>query len=65
MAAVVVEPTDVQKNQLVTLKASGILNKPTTSGTYQLTVTLSGAEVYSHSGSVCGTEAVRPARMAP
>lgn len=57
--SVVVDPANVQKNQLVTLKADGILNKPTTSGTYQLSVNLGGADIYSHSGSICGNEAVR------
>lgn len=55
---ITVSPADVQRNQLITLKASGVLNKPTTDGTYRLSVNYAGSELYSHTGSLCGTDQV-------
>jgi len=52
-----VTPT-VVKNQKATLTASGILNKPTTSGQYVLDVKYAGTSLYSHTGNVCVDESV-------
>jgi len=49
-----VEPKDIQKNQKVSLSASGVLNKPTTSGTYELNVFLAGSSIFSTKGNACG-----------
>lgn len=55
---VTLEPEDVSKNELITLKASGVLVKPTTKGTYTLDVKYAGTTLYSHTGNVCGNEKV-------
>lgn len=39
-----------------TSTTQGVLNKPTLSGTYTLAVIYEGAQLYSHSGNVCGEE---------
>lgn len=53
-----ITPEQVSKDQLVTVSASGVLNKPTFSGKYTLAVKYEGAVLYSHSGSACGNETV-------
>lgn len=49
-SSITITPTDVQKNQLVTVAASGVLTKPTLRGTYTLSVEYEGAQLYSHTG---------------
>ena len=39
-------------------KPQGILNKPTLSGAYTLAVIYEGAQLYAHTGNVCGEEQV-------
>jgi hypothetical protein len=56
--AVVITPTDVEKNSPISMKATGILNKPTSSGKYNLNVKYAGATLYSHEGNICGDETV-------
>jgi len=53
-----ITPSSIQKNQLVTVSASGVLTKPTLSGRYSLSVTYEGAQLYSHAGNACGNETV-------
>jgi len=51
-------PSSIEKNQLVTVLAEGVLTKPTLSGSYYLSVIYEGAQLYAHSGSACGNETV-------
>lgn len=53
-----ITPSSIEKNQLVTVLAQGVLTKPTLSGSYSLSVIYEGAQLYAHSGSACGNETV-------
>lgn len=49
-----ISPTSPKRGKPVTMKATGTLTKPLTSGSYSLAVKLGASEVYTHDGPLCG-----------
>ena len=49
-------PDDLEKEQLATMKATGVLTSPLQTGTFQLKVILEGTEIYNASGDICNPD---------
>ncbi|CAN0226430.1 unnamed protein product [Laminaria digitata] len=51
---VTITPSSPKRGEPVSMKATGTLTKPMSTGSYTLGVKLGSSEVYTHDGSLCG-----------
>lgn len=54
-----ISPASPKRGKPVTMKATGTLTKPLTSGSYTLVVKLGASEVYTHDGPLCGDSSAK------